>query len=221
MKKNMVVGSIFGAALLLAVSFVSAVGYSSTLAEQRAGSSPLFAVRMERATHQQGSGGIAQFLGKGALTNLFPSEASRQEELIQTAVKLFQAHPALLASLVKNLDRYPFIAELLAKRGVSTQGLVHSLQMMKDNPGLFADALANVRRSAPDTEKGEPLGLSTSNPLGCFIVAMFALVPVTVALTLLLLFFTLRVLTCMNFNNCANVLAQQIWTQLIQGLTQG
>ena len=64
----------------------------------------------------------------------------------------------------------------------------------------------------------QPRGLSTSNPLGCFIVGLIVLPIITVVVTLVVLLFTLRILTCMNHNDCANEIAQQIWEQLLQDL---
>jgi hypothetical protein len=111
---------------------------------------------------------------------------------------------------------------LVAKYGITSEDVTNYMRMIQNDPSLVTEALTNVHLLASDMNGSQPLGLSTSNPLGCFIVAVFALLPLTVVLTLLLLpFFTLRVLTCMNFNDCANVLAQQIWDQMIQGLTQG
>ncbi len=221
MKIKVLVGSIFGAALLIVMSFVSVVGYQSVQANDHEAYSPLFVVRTQRATQQATSGGVSAFLGKGTHTNLFPPQASRQEELIQTAIKIFSRHPALLASLLENLDKYPYIAEMLTKQGLKIQDIKNYMRMIQNNPSLFAESIINTHLVASDTNGTQPLGLSTSNPLGCFIVAMMALIPVTIVLTLLLLFFTLRILTCLNINDCANVLAQQIWSQLIQGLTQG
>ena len=217
MKVNVVVGSIFGAALLIVVSFVSAVGYQS--GQNQTGDSPLFAVRSQRAMQQPSSGGVAAYLGKGSRMNLFPLQASRQMELIQTALNIFRTHPALFAGLVKNLDKYPYIAEALRKQGITTADVTLYLQMLQDDPSFVADELRKVSLSASDTGPAPPLGLSTSSALGCFIVAMFALLPLTIVMTLLLLFFTLRILTCMNVNDCANALAQSIWSQIIQGLT--
>jgi hypothetical protein len=220
MKINVIFGSIFGTALLIVVSFVSVVGYQSVQAQDHDAYSPLFAVRTQRATQQATSGGVSVFLGKGTDTNLFPSQASRQEELIQTAIKIFRAHPAVLTRLVENLDKYPFVMGLVAKYGINLEDVKNYMRMIQNDPSLVPEALINVHLLESDTNDTQPLGLSTSNPLGCFIVAVFALLPVTIVLTLLLLFFTLRILTCLNINDCANVLAQQIWDQMIQGLTQ-
>jgi len=221
MNIKVVVGSIFGAVLLVVVSFASVVGYQSTPAHDYELQTPLFAIRKQQALEKTCSGGVSAFLGKGSQTNLFPAQANRQEELIHTAIQIFRAHPALLAKLIQNLDKYPYIAGLLTKQGIKTEDISRYMKMVQNNPSFVTEEILDQCLVALETDPAQPLGLSTSSALGCFIVAMMALLPLTVVLTLLLLFFTLRILTCMNFNDCANNLAQKIWDQMIQGLTQG
>ncbi|MFA5103452.1 MAG: hypothetical protein WC525_09905 [Candidatus Thermoplasmatota archaeon] len=219
MKRHVVYGSIFAAALLLVISLVSVVGYQSVKRNEYNGSSPLFAVRTSQATQQTVPEGTATFLGKGAALSLFPSRSLTNEDLMR-AIQWFQAHPAVVIKLLENIDRYPGVAGMLADRGVNTQDVKTYLRMIQRNPGLVSEALANADTLASSETDTQPLGLSTSNPLGCFIVAMVALIPITVVITLLVLLFTLRILTCMNVNDCANEIAEGIWDQLIQGLTQ-
>ncbi len=220
MKKHIVLGSILSSALVLVVSLASVVGYHASQSVVNEHQSPLFVVRTQQATGQSPIRGVSAFVGKGASPTLFALPTGEQGLLIQAALQFFKAHPAVLTQLLKNIYKYPSIMGLLEKQGVSAQDIKVSLQMLQRNPEAIVDALSDAYLSASDTNPAQPLGLSTSNPLGCLIVAMFALIPITVTLTLLLLLFTLRVLTCVNFNNCANDLAQNIWDQLLQGVTQ-
>ena len=219
MKRHVVYGSIFAAALLLVVSLVSVVGYQSVQHEDQDDSSPLFAVRTSRATQQTSAEGVATYLGKGAVLSLFPSRSLTDEDMMR-AIQWFQTHPVIVIKLLENIDRYPGLAGMLADRGINTQDVKTYLRMLQQNPSLVSEALADADLLASSETDPQPLGLSTSNPLGCLIVAMFALVPITVVITLLVLLFTLRILTCMNVNDCANKIAEGIWDQLIQGLTQ-
>jgi len=220
MNIKVVVGSILAAAVLIVVSFVSVVGYQTVQTQYHDAYSPLFAVRTGRATQQTSDGVVSAFLGKGSQTNLFPSVGTPRGELIQTAIKFFREHPALLSKLVENLDTYPYIVGLLSKQGIKTEEIRTYMQIIQNNPSLVTEEVLDQCLVALNTDPAQPLGLSTSSALGCFIVAMIALVPLTLVLTLVLLFFTLRILTCMNFNDCANALAQKIWEQMIQELTQ-
>ena len=220
MKIRIVFGSILSATLVILVSFLSLVGCHLAQATEPGTSSPLFVVRTQQAIGQTPTTRVSAFVGKGAALNLFELPKVKQGALIQKALQFFKAHPAVLTKLLENIYHYPSLVGLLEKQGVSSKDIQMSLQMLQRNPQVFLDAIADGSLSASETDPAQPLGLSTSNPLGCLIVAMVALIPITVTLTLLLLLFTLRVLTCVNFNNCANDLAQSIWEQLIQGLTQ-
>jgi hypothetical protein len=218
MKIKIVVGSIVGAALLFAASFISVVGYQT--AQSSAVSSPLFTVRTAQAIERTPESGMTMFLGKGTPTYLFPVSETGQEDLLQQALRMIQAHPLVFVKLLENLNKYPYVAGLLEQQGLKVSDLRNYLHLVQQNPVLLSDAIQQMRGSLSDTTPGQPLGLSTSSALGCFIVALVALLPITVTLLLVMLFFTLRILTCLNVNDCANTLAQQIWDQLLQGLTQ-
>ncbi len=221
MKRKLIFCSIFAAAILVLVSFVSMVGSQSTQANEKESSSPLFAVRTKRATQKVSEGVMSCFLGKGKQLNIFPSTKTQNEDLIYTAIKIFSTNPALLNRLLDNLDKFPYLAGLLKKYGVNTLDIKNYMRIIKNNPSLLKEGITDISLSDPHDDGPQPLGLSTSNPLGCLIVAMVALVPITVVLTLLLLLFTVRILTCLNVNNCTNEIANQIWDQLLQGLTPG
>lgn len=218
MKRNILIGSIVAAALVVLVSFASVVGVQQqdTINES---SSPLFTVRTYQATRQTSINGITRFLGKGTPIDLFPS-AAQSQEMIQAAIRMFSTNPALLQRLVDNLDQYPYLTNLLARYEISIPEIEKYLRLAQDNPAFLEDAVKDIQIPVPDDDDPQPLGLSTSNPIGCLIVAIAALVPITVVLTLLLLLFTVRILTCLNINDCANDIAEGIWNQLVQGLTE-
>jgi len=221
MKIKIIIGSIFAVALIILVSFVSVVGHQSVQTNEHESYSPLFAVRTQHATQKISTSGVSDFLGKGTPSNIFPSKTTQKEELIQTAIKIFSKNPALLNRLIDNLEQFPYITGLISKYGIDTMGIKHYTRMIQNNPSLVTEDLTNIQLPVPSDDSPQPLGLSTSNPLGCFIVALVALIPITVVLTLLLLLFTVRILTCLNVNDCGNAIANQIWDQLIQGLTPG
>lgn len=218
MKKNIIIGSSVAAALIILASFASVVGVSHQ-EKVKESSSPLFAIRTTQATTKTSINGITRFLGKGTSTDLFPTAAQNQE-LIQAAIQMFSTNPTLLQRLVDNLDQFPYLSNLLARYDITIPEIQTYLRLAKDNPAILQDSINGVQIPAAGDDGAEPLGLSTSNPIGCLIVAIAALVPITVVLTLLLLLFTVRILTCMNVNDCANDIAEGIWTQLVQGLTE-
>ena len=140
--------------------------------------------------------------------------------MIDKALEIFRQNPKVLQQLLSNLNHYPYIIDMLSKYGISIVQLYSYLSKIRENPSLLEDDLTNIQFAINSQDDSHPLGLSTSNPLGCFIVAIVALVPITVVLTLVVLLFTIRIFTCMNINDCANTIANQIWSQLTQGLTQ-
>ena len=221
MKIKIIIGSIFAVVLIILVSFVSVVAYQSVQTNEHESYSPLFAVRAQRATQKISTSGVTDFLGKGTPSNIFSSKTTQKEELIQTAIKIFSKNPALLNRLLDSLDKFPYLAGLLTKYGVNTLDIKNYMRIIKNNPLLLTEEMNDIQILVPHDDSPQPQGLSTSNPLGCLIVAMVALIPITLVLTLLLLLFTVRILTCMNVNDCANAIANQIWDQLIQGLTPG
>ncbi len=218
MKRNILIGSSIAAALIILASFTSVVGVQHQEQTQES-SSPLFAIRTTQATTKTSINGITRFLGKGTSTDLFPTAAQNQE-LIQAAIQMFSTNPTLLQRLVDNLDQFPYLSNLLARYDITIPEIQTYLRLAKDNPVILQDSINGVQIPAAGDDGAEPLGLSTSNPIGCLIVAIAALVPITVVLTLLLLLFTVRILTCLNINDCANDIAEGIWTQLVQGLTE-
>jgi hypothetical protein len=221
MKRKLTIGSIFAAAILVLVSFISVVGYQSAQANEKESSSPLFTVRTQRATQKTSEGFISAFLGKGKQLNIFPSRKSQNEDMINKAIIFFSTNPALLNRLLDSLDQFPYLAGLINKYGINKLNIKNYMKIIKNNPLRLAEEMNDIKILVPHENSPQPLGLSTSNPLGCFIITLVALVPITVVLTLLLLLFTVRIFTCLNVNDCANNIAEEIWTQLLQGLTPG
>lgn len=217
MKKNIVIGSSIVAALIILASLASVVGVPHQ--DTTKVSSPLFTIRTQQAIEKTNNKGITGFLGKGTETNLFPLTTPTQE-MVQNAFRLVRNNPALVSRLLENLDRFPALIKQLEHYGITTTQIRQYIQLIQDNPAILQQSIIDIQTPEEENNGPRPLGLSTSNPLGCFIVAAFALLPVTITLTLLLLLFTARILTCLNINDCANTLAKNIWEQLIQGLTE-
>lgn len=220
MKRVWKICSLMASLLLVTTSYVSVVGYQPVHENNTSISSPLFSIRTDQATQRPSKVGRTTFLGKGAELAIFPARTANNQEMLQTALKIFGSKPDLVNTLLDKIQRYPAIAELLEKHNIKTSEIPLYIKMIQHNPLVLSQAIADIQDILPETDDPQPLGLSTSNPLGCVIVAIFVFVPLVVTLLLLLLLFTLRILTCMNVNDCANDIANNIWSQLIQGLTQ-
>lgn len=221
MKKNLTLISIFLAAIIMSMSFISVVGHQSVQANEKESSSPLFAIQTYRATQTKSQSITPVFIGKEKALNIFPTQV-KNENIIIKAIQFFNSNPTLLNKLVNKLDQFPYITRLLASYGINKLEIQNYLRTIKNNPSLILDESDDIQNilSLDNNNIQQPLGLSTSNPLGCFIMGIIVLVPLTAFLTLLSLVFTLRILTCLNINDCANTIVNQIWNQLLQGLTQ-
>jgi hypothetical protein len=221
MKKKILIGS-FGAVLLLILtSYTSVIGFQTTTHNDPSlQSSPLFVVQTLRSTNQKTSMLQTSYLHKGYHENLFLPTQNINQDSISKALQFFTSHPAVFKELLSKLQKSPYYNTIMKTLEIKTPNIIPYLRSMQNNPSLFVEQLHSLQSLTPADDTAQPLGLSTSNPLGCFIVAVFALLPVTIVITLLALLFTLRVLTCMNVNDCANTIANSIWQSLLQGLTQ-
>jgi hypothetical protein len=220
MKKKILIGSCAAVLLLILTSYTSVIGFQTTTQDQSLQSSPLFAVQTLRSTNKKTSMLQTNYLNKGHHENLFLSTQNINQDTISNALQFFTAHPGIFIELLTKLQKTPYYSTIIKSLEVKTPNILPYLRIMQNNPSLFIEQLRNLQPLIPADDTAEPLGLSTSNPLGCFIVAVFALLPVTIVITLIVLLFTIRLLTCMNVNDCANTIAESIWQSIIQGLTQ-
>jgi len=200
MNKKIFIGCLGSVILLILATFSSVVGSQTAQSNKVVSLSPLFTTQALRSINKKAPEIKSNYLGKGNQLNLFPLKKSLNEDMINKARKIFSTNPALLNEILDNLDRFPYFRELLNKYDVNKMDVKKYLRIILDD------------------DSPQPLGLSTSNPLGCFIVGLIVLPIITVVVTLVALFFTLRILTCLNVNDCANNIAEGIWDQLLQEL---
>ena len=219
MKRKIFIGCLGSVILLILVSFTSVVGSQTAQSGNKfVPSSPLFTSQTLRSIDEKAPEIKSNYLGKGNELNLFPLKNSLNEDMFNKAIKIFSKNPALLNKLIDNLDNFPYFRELLNKYGVNEIDVKNNLRILMDNPSLISEEIENIQMVGPNDAPPQPRGLSTSNPLGCFIVGLIVLPIITVVVTLVALLFTLRILTCLNFMECANRIAEGIWDQLVQEL---
>jgi len=218
MNKKIFIGCLGSVILLILATFSSVVGSQTAQSSKVVSSSPLFTTQALRSINKKAPEIKSNYLGKGNQLNLFPLKKSLNEDMINKAIEIFSKNPALLNKLIDNLEKYPYFRELLEKHGVNKADVKNYLRIIKDNPSFLAEELKNIQMTEPNDGPPQPRGLSTSSILGCFIVGLIVLPIITVVVTLVALLFTLRILTCLNFNDCANKIAEGIWDQLVQEL---
>lgn len=218
MNRKIFIGCLGSVILLILASFTSVVGSQTAQSSKVVPSSPLFTTQTLRSINKEAPEIKSNYLGKGNKLNLFPLKKSLNEDMINKAIKIFSKNPALLKKLIDDLEKFSYYRELLEKHGVNKADVKNYLRVIMDDPSLLAEEMNNIQMAVQNDGSPQPRGLSTSNPLGCFIVGLIVLPIITVVVTLVALFFTLRILTCLNVNNCADKIAEGIWDQLVQEL---
>ena len=219
MNRKILIGCLGSVILLILVSFTSVVGSQTAQSDNKyIPSSPLFTTQTLRSTNNKAPVIESYYLGKGNKLNLFPAKKSLNEDMFNEAMKIFSKNPALLNKLFDNLEKFPLFRELLNKYDVNKLEVKNYLRIIMENPSFLSEELKNMQIVVPNDDSPQPRGLSTSNPLGCFIVGLIVLPIITVVLTLVTLLFTLRIITCLNVNDCATNIAEGIWDQLVQEL---
>jgi len=217
MKRKMLFGGILISSLIILTSLTSVVGIQSLQTESK-NSSPLFSNRLATMINKDDEEIKSNYLGKGNQLNLFPLKKSLNEDMFNKAMKILSTNPALLNKLFDNMENFPYFRELLNKYDVNKLDVKNYLRIIMDDPSLLSEEMKNILIVVPNDDSPQPRGLSTSNPLGCFIVGLIVLPIITVVVTFVALFFTLRIFTCLNVNDCANEIAQEIFDQLVQEL---
>ncbi len=222
MNKKALVVSILAAVLIVLASLSSVIGTNIVKSDaERSIASPLFSVRTQRSLDGEEAKKIsANYLGKGKQLNILLPKKSMAQIWINKAIKIIDTNPALFDILLERLDKTPYLARMLNKHDVSKQDIKNYIRIIKNNPSALTEEIENIQIEVPiDNNIPQPLGLETVF-IECLITAI-VLAPVAIILTLLVLFFTLRIFTCLNINDCANKIAEGFWEQLIQGLTEG
>jgi hypothetical protein len=105
---------------------------------------------------------------------------------------------------------------MLNRYNMNKQDIVQFIEMIKDNPSLLPEEIQNIQ--IPNENTPQPLGLSTTL-IECLVTAIVIGI-VAAFVTLIALFFTLRIFTCLNINNCADDIAQAIVDNMSQGLSE-
>jgi len=216
MNKKILVISILAATIIAFAPLSSVVGTNNVNPDTKKGS-PLFAVRAQRSQNGENAKNIiTDYLGKGEQLSILLPKRSMTQIWIDRAIKIVDSEPVLFNKLIEKLDKAPYIARMLNKYDITKQGIKNFMKMIQDNPSIVADEIENIQ--VPLDKITQPLGLNTTI-IECLVTGIVFSI-VAVVITLIALFFTLRILTCLNVNNCANDIAQGIFDQLIQGLKE-
>ena len=216
MNKKILIISILAAIIVALAPLSSVVGTINVNSDTKKGS-PLFAVRTQRSQDEENAKNIiTNYLGKGEQLSILLPKRSMSQIWFDRAIKIVDSDPVLFNKLIEKLDKSPHIARMLNKYDITKQGIKNFMKIIQDNPSIIADEIEDIQ--VPLETIPQPLGLNTTI-IECIVTGIVFSI-VAVVITLIALFFTLRILTCLNVNNCANDIAQGIFDQLIQGLKE-
>jgi len=211
MKKKIVILSMVAVFLLILFPMSSVVGIQTGYERNKKANSPLFAHRHDIQTSIQST-----HVGQHRSLHLFFTQRTSQQLTSNRIYTMISSQPHLLISLGESLIKKPEFQQILNQYSISKEEFTAELNKIIQHPELFSEQIDSAVLLSSVGNSQQPLGLSTSNPLGCFIVALvlapiFAIIGGIIA--------TLTIITCLNINGCFENLVQNLLDSLLQGLT--
>lgn len=221
MKKKTFFGIIGVVTILVLASLTSIVGSNESIVNNEMKNvSPLFSFRMDKKLFRDSSyETISDFVGQGRKTVLFSSNGFWFDAAAEDLVDLIKNRPEIIFKILDLIYNMPRVADILEKSGIQKNDLASYINSIKNNPDaleLEIDRSVKVLNSPVPMIRSQPLGLSTSNPLGCLIVGIL-MAPVAVILGLII--GTMTIVTCF-VSGCLESVVQNIFDSIIQGLSQ-
>ncbi len=209
--------SIAAALLLVLASLSSVVGTITLTTEKEPISSPLFTVRKNQMTQPTAKTQLTtSYLGKEHSLNLFISKRTILNRYIDYAIKVLNNRPQLINEIMQKIESTPEIQSLLVEHDITTEEIKGEMERLKNHPDQLASELEDMIINLPLDNDPMPLGLSTSNPLGCFIL-IIAVLPVFIVIGMMLA--TMTIITCLNLGGCFENLIQNMIDSFIQNVS--
>ena len=210
---------VLAATLILLASLSSVVGTHSvnSIDKNNVSSSPLFTVRSQQILNKDMSQMInTNYLGKGKQVTIQFLEKTSLDKVIDKALKIINTKPHIFYALIEKITSLPQIGNLLADYDLTIDEFKNYLFQVIEDPHILKEKIDEVAVDASLGDDPLPLGLSTSNPIGCLIIAIvvipiFALIGAIIA--------TMTILTCF-FPGCFEEFVGNFLDGIIQGLTQ-
>ena len=216
MNKKIIILSLFAAVIVTMLPLSSVVGIQTVQSNAKKGTldSPLFSQRLGTTLKKDNNLISSRYLGKENSLNLFLSRQSSIEKIINKAVKIIQTNPNILDKLIEKLESSSLFKQTIDSQNLDMNDIKNEINKIKVDPWHFKEIVEKYNIKIPGGDTPQPLGLSTSNPLACFIIVI-AVAPVFMILAIMLA--TMTIITCLNINNCFETL----WNGLVEGFIQG
>jgi hypothetical protein len=213
MKRKLLVGGMLISILIILSSLTSVVGVQSIQTERKY-NSPLFSNRLTKMINKDNEEINSNYIREGTTQNLFSNKKSYARVWIDKAIKIIQTNPAIVDRIFNRIEKMPYVMNLLKENGLSRTDITKYTTQIKNNPLLLKEEIDLLKVDINDPQTPAPRGLSTSNPIGCFITVI-ALLPVAVILAVLI--GTITIFTCI-VPGCLENIMQQIWEGILQDI---
>lgn len=216
MKKKILVIGILAAVLIVLSTMTPAVGTTFVKSDIKKSDniSPLFTVRTQQSRDIKVAEIVdANYLGKGKTTNLFPIKKSYLQNLANKAIKIIDKNPNILQIIIDKILKLPELANVLKDNRINLEDFKSQLYYFINSPDVLKEEINKA--TIPQENDPQPLGLSTSSSLGCFIVALIV-APIIALIGLIIA--TMTIITCIIPSCFENVVGGLV-ESFIQGLT--
>jgi len=194
MNKKILIISILAAVLMILLPLSSVVGTNVVKSNDKENvGSPLFAIR-----HRSKNTIRSEYLGKEKPLNLFLAKRTSLQAYADKALKMIEARPSLLKSILDSIAVMPEIEELMKQHDIKMDDFKDQMNQVINNPELLKGKVDEAVLLSPFGDDPMPLGI--------------ALIGMIIA--------TITIITCLNINGCFETLVQGMLDSFIQGLTQ-
>jgi len=211
MDKKILILCILAAVLMILLPISSVVGTNVVKSDKENVGSPLFAFR-----HRSENKINSEYLGKGKTLNLFLAKRTSLQAYADKALKMIEARPNLLKSILSSITQLPEIEELMKQHDIDMNDFKSQMNLIMNDPALLKEKVDEAVFLSPFSDDPLPLGLSTSSPLSCFI-AVLIVGPIIALIGAIIA--TMTIITCLNINNCFETLVGGMLDSFVQGLT--
>ena len=149
MKKNILIcGSIVAVIVLVLVSFTSVVGYQTTKSSSRI--SPLFSIRMKRATDKESKVLSYDFVGKGVETNLYFPKRDSDVEFFDEIINIIKEMDGrTFDKFVKKVIAHVHQNNEINDIGISDKEIEDMLYQLRDNSEIIKNNFMVIKDKEP------------------------------------------------------------------------
>jgi len=198
-------------------SITPAIGFNIIKSEkERNYSSPLFTIRSQQSIDDQSTGKInSNYVGKGKLINFYPVRTSNLNNLAERAYKIIKENPKIISIIMDKISLMPEMTKYLESNSIDIDEFKNQISYVINHPEILKEKILELQ--SPQYNSPQPVGLSTSSALGCFIIVLI-MAPILAIIGVIIA--TVTIVTCL-LPNCFENFMENLLDGFIQGLKLG